>query len=162
MADIILGIGEYGATNTRGDRLRTIALGSCIAVIILDAKTKTAGMVHVVLPFSKTNPEKASSKPGYFADTGIHALLKNMSALGCSENGRGRIVKLVGGAQIMDPNNTFNIGKRNLLAIKKVLWKYRLGAIVEDVGGTISRSVTIDMNTGKITVTTPGRDDLEI
>ncbi len=100
--------------------------------------------------------------PGYFADTGIPTLMKAMGKMGCNENGKGKIVKLVGGAQIMDPNNTFNIGKRNLLAIKKILWKYRLGVIAEDVGGNISRSVAVDLGTGKIKVSTPGRNDWEI
>lgn len=162
MTDILLGVGELGAANTPGDRLRTIALGSCIAVIILDTKTKTAGMVHVVLPLSKTNPDKASNMPGYFADTGIPTLLKAMAQKGCSENGKGKVVKLVGGAQILDPNNTFNIGKRNLLAIKKILWKYRLGVLAEDVGGNISRSVAVDLGTGKTKISTPGRGEWEI
>ena len=162
MADIILGVGDFGATNTNGDRLRTLALGSCIAVIIQDIKSKTAGMVHVVLPLSKTNPEKASAMPGYFADTGITTLLKKMVVMGCSKDRKGKLVKLVGGAQIMDPNNTFNIGKRNLLAIKKVLWRYRLGAVAEDVGGSISRSVSVEMGTGKTIISSPGRGNWEI
>lgn len=162
LKDLVLGVGEYGALSQGSGRLRTLALGSCVAVIIQDSRTKTSGMVHVVLPFSNTNPGKASSMPGYFADTGILALIREMAALGCSENGRGKIVKLVGGAQILDPNNTFNIGKRNVLAVKKVLWKYRMGPVAEDVGGAISRSVTVDTESGKIVVSTPGRDHWEV
>ena len=162
MTDIALGLGELNATNEKGAVLRTHALGSCIAVIILDTKTRTAGMVHIVLPSSQTNPDKAMNLPGYFADTGIPALLREMAALGCSENGRGKIVKLAGGAQIMDPHNVFNVGKRNLLAVKKVLWRYRLGAVAEDVGGTISRTVRIDLGRGKIFLSSPGRQDWEL
>jgi len=162
MANIILGVGEFGVTNTSGDCIKTLALGSCIAVIDQDLKAKTVGMVHVVLPLSKTNQEKASAMPGYFADTGIAILLKKMVVMGCSEDRKGKIVKLIGGAQIMDPNNTFNIGKRNLLAIKKVLWRYRLGAVAEDVGGTFSRSVSVEMGSGKTVISSPGRDSWEI
>jgi chemotaxis protein CheD len=130
--------------------------------IIQDLKSKTTGMVHVVLPLSKTNPDKASAMPGYFADTGIAILLKKMVVMGCSQDRKGKLVKLVGGAQIMDPNNTFNIGKRNLLATKKILWRYRLGAIAEDVGGTISRSVSVETGTGKTIISSPGRGNWEI
>ena len=62
----------------------------------------------------------------------------------------------------MDPHNTFNIGKRNVLAIRKMLWRYRLGAIAEDVEGGISRSVTIDLGTGKVTISSPGRGDWKL
>ena len=62
----------------------------------------------------------------------------------------------------MDPNNTFNIGKRNVLAIRKILERFRLGAIAEDVGGNISRSVSIEMNTGKVIVSSPGRGEWEL
>ena len=62
----------------------------------------------------------------------------------------------------MDPNETFKIGKRNVLAIRKTLWRFRLGAIAEDVGGNISRSVAVDMNTGKVIISSPGRGEWEL
>ncbi len=36
-------------------------------------------------------------------------------------------------ANVADPNNTFNIGKRNVLAAKKILWQFGLGTVAEDV-----------------------------
>jgi len=93
-----------------------------------------------------------------FADTGIACILEAMKKHGY--NGMGRLtVKLAGGASVMDPNNTFNIGKRNILAVRKCLWRYRLGAIAEDVGGNISRSVAVNVSTGKITISSPGKED---
>ncbi|MEE9255928.1 MAG: chemotaxis protein CheD [bacterium] len=157
MSGLILGIGDYGASNKPGSYVKTLALGSCIAVVLLDSKTHTVGMVHVALPEAKISPDKAASKPGYFADTGIPILLKQMAALGCNANGKGLLVKLAGGAQILDPSGVFNIGKRNLLAVKKFLWKHRLGAVAEDVGGTISRTVTVEIDTGKVTINSAGR-----
>ena len=61
MAEIVLGIGGIGATNTKGSSLKTYALGSCIAVVILDPQTRTVGMVHVALPDSSIKPEKVAS-----------------------------------------------------------------------------------------------------
>jgi len=72
------------------------------------------------------------------------------------------IVKMTGGANVMDKNNTFNIGKRNALALKKALWQKRMGAVAEDVGGTISRTVTINVDDGKVVITTPGREPVNI
>ena len=72
------------------------------------------------------------------------------------------IVKLVGGANVADPNNTFNIGKRNVLAIKKILWQCRMGAVAEDVGKNYGRSVAVAVDTGRVVVTSPGRGDWQI
>ncbi|MFA5701879.1 MAG: chemotaxis protein CheD [Desulfuromonas sp.] len=162
MGNIILGVGELGASNNPAEGVKTFALGSCVAVILMCPKTRTVGMVHVALPESRINLEKAKIRPGYFADTGIPALLKKMSTFGCDPNGRGFIVKLAGGARIMDPNNTFNIGKRNALAVKKTLWKFSLGAVAEDLGETYSRTVTVSVVSGETLISSPGRKDWKI
>jgi len=159
---ILLGVGDLGATNKHGDSIRTIGLGSCVAVIILDPKIRCIGMNHVALPDSSTSPERAEIKPGHFADTGIPTLLREMEKFGCNCKGGGKIVKLVGGANVMDPHNTFNIGKRNVLAIRKILWQFGMGAIAEDIGGHISRTVEVDVDTGRVIITSPGRQHWEI
>ena len=162
MGSIILGVGDMGATNKPGEFVRTIGLGSCVAVVILDPSTHCVAMDHVALPESATSPERAKEKPGHFADTGIPALLEIMKKMGADSNHRRKIVKLVGGANVMDPNNTFSIGKRNVLAIKKVLWQFGMGAIAEDVGGNISRTVSVDVDNGRVHISSPGRDPWEI
>lgn len=116
-------------------------------------------MVHVALPESAINLAKAQTKPGYFADTGIPALIRDMMALGCTGGPKQMIAKITGGSKIMDPNNVFNIGNRNVLAIKKILWKYGVSPRSEDVGGTMSRTVTVNAQTGKITLSSPGIPD---
>ena len=153
----MLGIGDLDATKVPGGVIKTLALGSCVAIIFLDPKTRSVGMVHVALPDSSIDPAKGKEKPGYFADTGIPGLISRMNQLGCKGNGRGMIVKLVGGARIMDPNSTFNIGKRNILAIKKTLWSYGMGSVAEDIGGSNSRSVAVDVNEGKVIIFSAGR-----
>ncbi len=157
MSQIVLGIGDLGASNTPGGLIKTFALGSCVGVVMLDPKSRTVGMAHVALPESRINPQKMRERPGYFADTAIPLLLKEMARLGAPSNGRGVLVKLAGGASIMDPNETFNIGKRNVLAIKKALWAHGMGAMVEDVGGNHSRTLSVSVNTGEIIVSCPGR-----
>ena len=156
-----VGVGEYAASKTPGEIVKTLALGSCVAVVILDIKNKSVGLLHIALPESSINKKRAEERPGMFADTGIPKLLEEMKKLGYDGESR-LIVKLAGGASIMDPNNTFNIGKRNVLAIRKILWRFRLGAIAEDVRGNISRSVSVDMNTGKVIVSSPGRGEWEL
>ncbi len=162
MGQIILGVGDFGASNQAGEVVKTFALGSCVSVIMLDPKTRTIGMVHVALPDSSINKVKAHEKPGYFADTGIPVLLQQMTRFGCHKRGKGMVVKLCGGANVMDTNDTFKIGKRNALAIKKILWSFGMGAVSEDLGGNFSRTVTISVETGQVTLSSPGRPNWQL
>lgn len=52
----------------------------------------------------------------------------------------------------MDDKGIFDIGKRNLLAAKRILWKSSLGAIAEDTGGEISRTVSVRVGDGETTI----------
>jgi chemotaxis protein CheD len=145
-----VGIGDFHASGNPGEIIKTYALGSCVAVLMYDKVRRIAGMIHVALPESRLNEEKAETRPGYFADTGIPALLKAFTAAGGDQ--RKAQIKIAGGASILDENRTFDIGRRNVIAIKRALWKYGLGVIAEDVGGKISRTVSIEVDTGTIMI----------
>ncbi len=157
MSDLILGIGDFGVSKDPSQSIKTYALGSCVAVILYSPTLPVAGMIHIALPESKVNPGRAKEKPGFFADSGIPKLLDALGKIGGPTRGKGMKVKLVGGASIMDKNQIFNIGKRNLLAIKKILWAHGLGAVGEEVGGTISRTVSINISNGEVKIFSPGR-----
>ncbi len=145
-----IGIGEWAVSNTVDEVLKTYALGSCVAVIIYDSKAKVAGLIHVALPESRVDPERARIQPGYFADSGLPLMIEEMKKLGASRSGVW--VKLAGGASVMDPGNFFDIGKRNILAVKRVLWKSSLGPIAEDTGGSISRTVSFTVADGSVAI----------
>ncbi len=151
----VVEVGGLVTSNTPGETVKTFGLGSCVAVVFLCPATRTVGMVHVALPHSSICPDKVKTMPGYFADTGIPALLQKMAAMG-SGNKKAMMVKLAGGANVMDPNNTFDIGKRNILAIKKTLWALGMEPMAEDVGGSISRTVTVSIDTGMVILSSPG------
>ena len=153
---IYIGVGEI-VVSKNPDNVLVTSLGSCVAVIMLAPGICGAGMAHIALPSSSVNVEQARVKPGYYADTGIPRLLAAMDKLNGGKRGR-LLVKLVGGANIMDPNSTFDIGKRNALAIKKILWENRLGVLVEDIGEDISRNVRVKVATGQVIVKTLGKE----
>jgi len=157
MEIVYVGVGEYATTQGETGFMKTLALGSCVAVIVLDPDHRCLGLLHVALPDSTINQKRALERPGMFADTGIAKLLESLEAHGY-EGGQ-LTVKLAGGASIMDPNHTFDIGNRNVLAIRKCLWKHKLGSIAEDVGGNISRSVSIDLGGRTVVVSSPGRGE---
>lgn len=161
MATILVGIGEYAVSNKPGDVIKTLALGSCVAIVFNAPKLKAVAMAHVALPDSSIGSERSLKLPAYFADSAIPVLIEEFKKLGISKSSDLQI-KLTGGATIMDPNGTFNIGKRNVLAIRKILWKYRLGARKEDIGKDFSRTVKIEVDTGKVTVSSPKLGEWEL
>jgi len=153
---IYVGVGEIVVSRSP-DNVLVTSLGSCVAVIVLAPAIYGAGLAHVALPASSVNVEQARIRPGYYADTGIPKLLAAMAKLHAGTKGR-LLVKLAGGANIMDPHSTFDIGKRNVLAIKKILWENRLGVLVEDIGGDFSRNVRVRVDTGQVLVKTLGKE----
>ncbi|MDP9050154.1 MAG: chemotaxis protein CheD [Acidobacteriota bacterium] len=158
-----IGIGDCKVSNDPDDVLVTHALGSCIALLIHDPVAKVSGLLHFMLPESGIDPGKAVTRPFMFADTGIPLLFQNAFQLGAMKSRL--VVMAAGGAQMLDPNGTFNIGQRNHLAMRKILWK--AGVIVhrEEIGGNTSRTAKIDVANGRVQLKTlgePERDMLAI
>ena len=156
MGLIIVDIGDYKVSNNIDDTIKTFALGSCVAVLIYDKVVKIAGMIHIALPDSNVDKEKAMEKPAYFADTGLPLFIEELKIMGATR--KNIWIKLVGGATIMDPNSIFDIGIRNVLEIKRILWKDQLGSIAEDIGDKISRTVSISVNNGLVNIISNGRN----
>ena len=159
MQPIIVGIGDMGVSKDPNGIVRTLALGSCIGISLLDPRTRTIGLVHIALPDSQTDPQRAKTQPCYFADTGLEQLLSAMDKTAGGIEPRRLMVKIAGGAQVADPNSHFNVGKRNALAVKRLLWQKGMVVLSEDIGGTISLTVTVSCATGRVTISTPGVED---
>jgi len=106
------------------------------------------GLIHVALPDSTIDAERARVQPGYFADSGLPRMIEEMKVLGASRSGVW--VKLAGGASVMDSGGFFDIGKRNILAVKRILWKSSLGPLAEDTGGNNSRTVSFTILDGAV------------
>jgi len=158
----MLGIGDIGISSTAGDSIKTLAFGSCIVLVLLHSPTRAIGMVHVAMPDSSINKDTALVKPGYFVDTGVKVLLERMMRQTGAHSRTGFIVKMIGGAQVLAQDTTFNIGRRNELAIKKLLWDQGMGVHAEDVGGYKSRNVTAEVDTGRIIISSAGRGSWEL
>jgi chemotaxis protein CheD len=147
----VAGIGEAVVSKDPYAELSTYALGSCVALIVLDPKIRGAGMVHIALPDSTINREKAESLPGYFADTGIPYLFSLMEGIGTVIH-PGLVIKMVGGAKIGANDPVFSVGERNINAVKKIMWGMNLLIKASDVGKDFSRTVNIKVDTGKCVI----------
>ncbi len=130
--------------------LITYSLGSCIGVTIWDPQVRVGGMIHYMLPEASLSPEKAEAIPGMFADSGIPRLFRAAYGLGATK--KNLIVKVAGGSQLLDDKGTFNIGKRNYVMLRKIFWKNGILIDSEDVGGSVSRTLTLDIGTGAVVV----------
>ncbi len=157
MATVLIGIGGLGASNTPGDTIKTLALGSCVAIVFLVPKTRCIGMAHIALPEARIDPERAILNPGHFADTGIPALYKEVCRVGGPVPIKEIFIKIAGGANVLGSATSFDIGRRNVLAVKRHLWELGTGPVAEDVEGTISRTVTVSVATGVIELYSPTR-----
>lgn len=134
--------------------LVTHALGSCIGVCIWDQALKIGGLLHYMLPDSRQSNERAQNRPYMYADVAIPLLFKQAYALGAIK--KSLTVKLVGGAQVMNAADMFNIGKKNFLAARKILFKNNVMIAASEVGGTTHRTVHFNVGTGEILVKVKG------
>jgi chemotaxis protein CheD len=157
---LTVGVGDCKVSNAADSVLATYALGSCIALAIHDPVAFVGGLLHFMLPESSVNPGKASQNPFMFADTGLPLLFHSAYKLGAEK--RRLVVRAAGGAQVMDEGGVFNIGKRNYLALRKILWKAGVMIHAEEIGGTASRTVRLEVSTGRFWVRGPGMADHEI
>jgi chemotaxis protein CheD len=62
----------------------------------------------------------------------------------------------------MDDNGVFNIGKRNCLALRKVLWKAGLVAQAEETGGAIARTIRMEVGSGRVWMQPAGQPPQEM
>ena len=132
------------------------ALGSCLGVAVYDPSTGVGGLLHVMLPSSAIDPEKAALTPSMFVDTGVPRLFRECYKLGAQKERM--VVKVAGGAaaQAAGTPDPFQIGKRNLIMLRQLLWKNGVLLRGYDVGGTRSRTMALDIGTGAVTVSGNG------
>jgi len=152
---ITVNISDARVSDDPGHVLATYALGSCIGVCLYSRKMRTGGLLHYLLPDSTANPQKAGENPFVYADTGMKALLEKLTLMGIKKNQLS--VKLAGGAQRLKVKvEGFDIGKRNYLAARKILWKQGMFIDAEDVGGVSPRTLYMNVTDGSVTVRSGG------
>ncbi|MDD5475795.1 MAG: chemotaxis protein CheD [Syntrophales bacterium] len=154
MAQIIVGVADLKVSGNRNDILVTYALGSCVAVVVFDEWAGIGGLLHFMLAESSLDRNKAALRPAMFADTGIPLLFKSCYDLGAEK--KRMTVKIAGGASILDGENMFRIGHKNIAAVRKIFWKNKVFMDGEDTGGDFNRTVRLNMATGETLVSNAG------
>lgn len=153
---LVVGVADMVASNDASAELVTYSLGSCLGITIYDAVKRVGGLLHIMLPDSKIDANRAQSAPLMFVDTGVPRLFQAVCNLGAD---RGRLaVKVAGGAQLLDEQGVFSIGKRNHEALSGLLARNGYVICAWDVGGLSSRTLRMDLMTGEVTIKTPGNN----
>jgi chemotaxis protein CheD len=156
----VVGIADCRVSRDPEVELVTYALGSCIGLAVYDPAIHAGGLLHFMLPESASSPERSRRSPFMFADTAIPIMLQRLEEMGAEK--RRLIVRAAGGAQVTDVSGIFNVGKRNQLALKKILWRAGVFLQGEDLGGAISRTVRLSLADGRMIVRATGEAEREI
>lgn len=152
-----VGIADLKFASSAEDTIITYALGSCLGITVYDPVMHVGGMLHVMLPASTVNPTKAQTNPFMFVDTGVPKLFLESYKLGAKKERL--VVNVAGGAaQKNEDEDQFQIGKRNILTLRKLLWKNGVIIKSEDTGGQVSRTMSLDVKTGSVTVRVNGTE----
>ena len=149
MEFVPVSLGEIKISRDAQDILVCYGLGSCVAVCLYDKATKTAGMFHCVLPGSNGT----AKRDWRYANTGVPVLIDRMIKKGAMKF---RLkAKIAGGARVLKVNNPlFDIGSRNIEAVRGALKANLIEVVSEEVGSHISRTVKFHVSDGSVVITT--------
>jgi chemotaxis protein CheD len=154
---VVIGVGDMSASNNSAITLSTYALGSCVALAAYDPVMRVGGLLHVMLPESSITPAKALTQPAMFVDTGVPALMRAL--IGFKAEPRRLRVFLAGGASVLTNVDNFKIGERNIRAMTAHVTQLGLNVTHTALGGTINRTVHLNIANGAVTLKTPEAND---
>ena len=143
------------------ETLVAFSIGTGIGVAVFDPGCGVGGILNFMLPDSTlatgVDPAKV---PLMFADTGVPFFVQALLEQGI----RPDRVKLVaaGGAHVMDQTGMFNIGQKNYAALKNNLANYNLTIDHKLIGGTISRTLSLEIGTGTSCIRTFGQPEVKV
>ena len=146
----VVGIADMKVSANAGDSLITYALGSCLGIVIHDPVAHVGGLLHIMLPDSTIDSAKARLNPYMFVDTGFPKLIEECQAAGARKERM--VLKVAGGAcaQGNPDDDYFQIGKRNFVMLRKLLWQKGLLLKAQDVGGSQSRTIWVEIQSGNV------------
>lgn len=148
----IVGVSDLKVSGNVNETIITYALGSCLGITLYDPVARVGGLLHVMLPLSKADPEKAKLKPEMYVDTGFSELLKACYNIGAEK--KNVILSVAGGASMKQNkgDDYFKIGKRNFTTLRKLLWKNGFMIEHQDVGGFQYRTMSLRLSDGLVLI----------
>jgi len=145
----IVGVADMKIASQKDDVIVTHGLGSCLGIAVHDPTAGVGGLLHVMMPLSGVNPEKAHDNPFMFVDTGVPEFFRCLYEQGALKSRM--VVKVAGGANSqMRATDCFEIGKRNFIMLKKMFWKNGIMIKAQEVGGSDARTMYLEIGSGRV------------
>ncbi|MCB0311254.1 MAG: chemotaxis protein CheD [Bdellovibrionales bacterium] len=151
-----VGIAQMALSKDPTEILFAPNLGSCLGIAVYDPKRKVGGLIHCLLPMSKSDPEKAKANPFMYVDTGVAKLLETLMGSGSIK--KDLEIYVAGGAEINDNAQVFQIGKKNITILRKILWKNDMLIKAQNVGENYSRTISLHIGNGEVWLKAQGVD----
>ncbi len=153
MSLIVANIADMAISKRKGDIVVTYSLGSCLGLSLYDNQSGVGGILHSMLPDHSIVPDDTNSYK--FVNSGIVLFLSLLTKTGAHLSNI--VADIAGCSHIMDDAGIFRIGERNLRMADATLSKFSIQMRSKNVGGTKSRTMYLDISTGKLTIDSMGR-----
>lgn len=133
-------------------KMMTMALGSCLGLVLYEAEAHIGAMAHAMHP--RRANVKSNANRAKFVDSAIWLMVNRMIKHGAN---RDRITaKIFGGAKMFDyftgSRGVLQIGEKNLIAAREELKHFGIPIIAECVGGSRGRTIVFDVTDGSVLV----------
>ncbi len=125
-------------------------VGSCVAVILYDAREKIAGMVHIVLPGCR-NTLRPDDRNAFYADSGVPLLIKEIEQHGAS---RSQMTAVITGGACLAPDGNPSIGRNNTQKALSLLEGAGIPISRQVTGGSDGRTIEVFVKTGETYIRT--------
>lgn len=131
------------------DKFTVQDIGSGVAVFAFDPATNSVGVLYATLPAS---PGSAQGGPGRYANSGVKALIEQLTAKGTTPNNLK--VAIVGAAEsiVGTPDEFDSLASRTLKAVSQGLSNHGIQGIFEQTGGFLGRTVSFDSESGAVSI----------
>jgi chemotaxis receptor (MCP) glutamine deamidase CheD len=126
--------------------LKIDQIGSGVGVIIYSSSQKTGAGLHILAPRSGS---VAARNPLMYADTAIPFAMEQLAKKGVKPPFS---VAIAGGAALLKCQTAMGSSQRMIEAVKAALANAALSVKLEETGGTKVRSITLDIDAGKIKI----------
>lgn len=145
MSELVIKMSQVKIANDPGFTLVIPNIVSGIGVIMYDPVKKIGGAAHPIIP----NGGPADPNPQKYVDQCIAFLAKDLESKGAN---RGTLfVKIAGGAKMLNSVG-IPMGEKNLKSARETLAREKLSVKGLDIGGSIKRTLMLNIANGEVTV----------
>ena len=142
------------AVASGSDQVLKTFVGSCVGLCLYDRASKCGGLAHVMLPHSN-GKQPTSDNDAKYADHAVRLMIRMI----VERNGHPDrlIARIAGGAQMFSAEGNqdeslFNIGLRNIDALKSLLKDLRIPVVSQDTGSNFGRWLLFDLSSGQVNI----------